>query len=89
MCVYVFVCVYDCLGSQRLSEPEFDEGTAVVSKGGWGLFLSVTFIVSHKLDSYSWCCLGVGWGVGGAWQEWLYMLVNGKISTIIELLMMT
>lgn len=34
------------LGSQRLSEPEFDEGTAVVSKGGWGLFLS-TFIVSQ------------------------------------------
>lgn len=39
MCVYVFVCLYECLGSQRLSEPEFDEGTAVVSKGGWGLFL--------------------------------------------------
>lgn len=34
--VCLSVCVYDCLGSQRLSEPEFDEGTAVVSKGGWG-----------------------------------------------------
>lgn len=33
------VCVYNCLGSQRLSEPEFDEGTEVVPKGGWGLFL--------------------------------------------------
>lgn len=36
ICVCLSVCVYDCLGSQRLSEPEFDEGTAVVSKGGWG-----------------------------------------------------
>lgn len=37
MCVCV--CVFDCLGSQRLTEPEFDEGTAVMSKGGWGYFL--------------------------------------------------
>lgn len=36
ICVCLPVCVYDCLGSQRLSEPEFDEGAAVVSKGGWG-----------------------------------------------------
>lgn len=38
-CACMSVCVYNCLGSQRLSEPEFDEGTAVVPKGGWGLFL--------------------------------------------------
>lgn len=36
--LYVCVCVrvHGCLGSQRLSEPEFDHTTAVVSKGGWG-----------------------------------------------------
>lgn len=38
-CARVSVCVYNCVGSQRLSEPEFDEGTAVVPKGGWGSFL--------------------------------------------------
>uniref|UniRef100_A0A667XJP0 Regulating synaptic membrane exocytosis 1a n=1 Tax=Myripristis murdjan TaxID=586833 RepID=A0A667XJP0_9TELE len=32
--------------SQRVTEPEFDEGTAVVSKGGWGLCRSVTCSVS-------------------------------------------
>lgn len=49
MSVCVCVCVYDCLGSQRVTEPEFDEGTAVVFKGGWGLFPSITFSVFHKL----------------------------------------
>lgn len=40
--VCVCMCVYYCLGSQRVTEAEFDEGTAVVSKGGLGLFLSFT-----------------------------------------------
>lgn len=56
MCVDIYVClrvcVYDCLGSQRVTEPEFDEGTAVVSKGGWGLFPSFTCSVSQSLYSY-------------------------------------
>lgn len=52
------VCVYDRLGSQRVTEPEFDEGTAVVSKGGWGLFPRITCSVSHKLYFYLWCCFG-------------------------------
>ena len=52
LCVCVCVCVYDCSGSQRVTEPEFDEGTTVVSKGGWGSFPSITFSVSHKLCFY-------------------------------------
>lgn len=56
VCLCVYVC--DCLGSQRVTEPEFDEGTAVMSKGGWGLFLSVAFSVCHKLYFYLWCCHG-------------------------------
>lgn len=50
--VCVCVCVYDCLGSQRVTEPEFDEGTAVVSKGGWGLFPSFICSVSQSLFSF-------------------------------------
>lgn len=38
--IYMYVRVYDCVGSQRVTDPEYDEGTTVVSKGGWGLFLS-------------------------------------------------
>lgn len=49
LCVCLFVCVYDCLGSQRVTEPEFDEGTTVVSKGGWGLFTSDTCSVFQDL----------------------------------------
>lgn len=47
MCVCV--CVYDCLGSQRVTEPVFDEGTAVMSKGGWGLFPSIKCSVSQQM----------------------------------------
>lgn len=53
MCVDIYVClrvcVYDCLGSQRVTEPEFDEGTAVVSKGGWVMFPRFTCGVFPKL----------------------------------------
>ncbi len=56
ICVCLCVYVYNCLGSQRVTEPEFDEGTAVMSKGGWGLFLSTTFSVYHKVYFYLWCC---------------------------------
>lgn len=43
------MCIYDCLGSQRVTEPEFDEGTAVVSKGGWGMFLHITLFFPKLL----------------------------------------
>ena len=42
------MCVYDRLGSQRLSEPEFDGGTAVMSKGGWGSFLPKLLVAQQN-----------------------------------------
>lgn len=60
-----FVCVYDCLGSQRLSEPEYDEGTTVVSKGGWGLF--------RCLPQTGFIC-GDVWTVVG--RDWLYVTLH-------------
>ena len=59
VCVCVCVCGIDCVGSQRVTEPEFDEGTAVVSKGGWGLFLSITSSVSWNFFFYLRCYSGV------------------------------
>lgn len=37
LCTYICVClcIYECLGSQRVTEPEFDERAAVLYKGGW------------------------------------------------------
>lgn len=49
MRVCLCVCVYDCVGSQRVTDPEYDGGTAVVSKGGWGPFPSITCSVFQKL----------------------------------------
>lgn len=34
--VYVFLCLYACTGSQRITESDYDDGIGVVAAGGWG-----------------------------------------------------
>lgn len=54
------MCIYDCLGSQRVTEPEFDEHTAVVSKGGWGPFLVVMCTSPERFWFVFFICLHLG-----------------------------